>query len=75
MRFDQSAINAERPELERGWRNAKSHIARLGPSLSRATKIYDAFNSVKMIRSHLDGSILKAVASGGRAQHGTTPNR
>ena len=63
---------ADREQAGIGFREA-ADIVRLGPSLTRATKIYDAFNSAKMIRSHLDGSTLKAVASDGRAQHGTTP--
>lgn len=63
---------ADREQAGIGFREA-ADIVRLGPSLTRATKTYDAFNSAKMIRSHLDGSTLKAVASDGRAQHGTTP--
>ncbi|MFN3312805.1 MAG: terminase large subunit [Hyphomonas sp.] len=63
---------ADREQAGIGFREA-ADIVRMMPTLTRATKIYDAFNSAKMIRSGLDGSTLKAVASDGRAQHGTTP--
>lgn len=63
---------ADREQAGIGFREA-ADIVRMMPTLTRATKVYDAFNSAKMIRSGLDGSTLKAVASDGRAQHGTTP--
>lgn len=63
---------ADREQAGIGFREA-ADIVRMMPTLTRATKIYDAFNSAKMIRSGIDGSTLKAVASDGRAQHGTTP--
>lgn len=37
------------------------------------TRLYDAHNAPKAIKSTRDGSALKAVSSDGRAQHGTTP--
>lgn len=64
---------ADREQAGIGFREA-AEIVRMGKSLTRATRIYDAFNSAKMIRSELDGSTLKAIASDGRAQHGTTPS-
>lgn len=63
---------ADREQAAIGFREAAG-VVRMGKTLTRATKIYDAHNSAKMIRSHLDGSTLKAIASDGRAQHGTTP--
>lgn len=64
---------ADREQASIGFREA-AEIVRMGKSLTKATTIYDAFNSAKMIKSHLDGSTLKAIASDGRAQHGTTPS-
>lgn len=63
---------ADREQAGIGFREA-ADIVRIDRHLTGATKIYDAHNSAKAIRSNLDGSTLKAVASDGRAQHGTTP--
>lgn len=63
---------ADRKQASIGFREA-ADIVRIVPSMTRATKIYDAFNSAKMIRSSLDGSTLTAASSDGKAQHGTTP--
>lgn len=49
------------------------NIIRMGKSLTAATKIYDPHAGIKTIKSALDGSILKAVSSDGKAQHGSTP--
>lgn len=63
---------ADREQASIGFREAAG-IVQMMPTLTRATKVYNAHNAPKMIRSSLDGSTLRAVASDGRAQHGTTP--
>ena len=49
-------------------------IIRMGKTLQRVTTIYDPHAGIKTIKSALDGSVLKAVSSDGKAQHGTTPS-
>ncbi|MCB1334954.1 MAG: terminase large subunit [Roseivivax sp.] len=51
-----------------------AEIIRADKRLAEVVRIYDANNAPKSIKSTLDGSILKAIASDGRAQHGTTPS-
>ena len=48
-------------------------IIRAGKSLTAATRIYDPHAGIKTIKSNRDGSVLKAVSSDGKAQHGSTP--
>jgi phage terminase large subunit-like protein len=62
----------DREQAGIGFREAAG-IVREGRSLQAVTKIYDANNAPKTIRSALDGSTLKAISSDGKAQHGTTP--
>jgi len=62
----------DREQAAIGFREA-AEIVRMDKRLVEATKIHDAFNSAKMIKSILDGSTLKAVSSDGKTQHGTTP--
>ena len=63
---------ADREQAGIGFREAVE-IVRQDVRLEAVTRVYDAFNSAKMIRSTRDGSTLKAVSSDGGAQHGTTP--
>lgn len=63
---------SDREQAGIGFREAVE-IVRAHPSLVGVSRIYDAFNSSKMIRSTRDSSTLKAVSSDGKAQHGTTP--
>lgn len=62
----------DRDQASIGFREA-ADIVRQDARLKAATTIYDAHNSAKMIKSHIDGSTLKAISSDGRTQHGTTP--
>lgn len=55
-----------------GFREA-AEIVRQDKRLEGVTRIYDAHNAAKSIKSNLDGSTLKAIASDGRGQHGATP--
>ncbi|OWU84468.1 terminase [Oceanicola sp. 22II-s10i] len=63
---------SDREQAGIGFREA-AEIVQCDKRLINATKIHDQFNAAKMIRSEIDGSTLKAIASDGRAQHGTTP--
>lgn len=63
---------SDREQAGIGFKEAAG-IVRMGKTLTRATRIYEANNAPKSIKSGLDGSLLKAIASDGRAQHGTTP--
>lgn len=63
---------SDREQAGIGFREA-AEIVRMGKTLKAASRIYDAHNSSKSIKSKIDGSTLKAVSSDGRAQHGTTP--
>lgn len=63
---------SDRSQAGIGFREA-AEIIRQDKRLEAVTRIYDAHNSPKTIKSSLDGSTLKAVSSDGRAQHGTTP--
>ncbi|WP_420002915.1 terminase large subunit [Arenibacterium sp. LLYu02] len=63
---------SDREQAGIGFREA-AEIIRQDKRLEAVTRIYDAHNSPKTIKSSLDGSTLKAVSSDGRAQHGTTP--
>lgn len=62
----------DREQAGIGFREA-AEIIRQGRTLQPVTKIYDANNAPKTIKSALDGSTLKAISSDGKAQHGTTP--
>lgn len=64
---------ADREQAGIGFREAVN-IVRADKRLERATKIHDAHQSAKLIRSHLDGSTLQAISSDGGAQHGRTPS-
>lgn len=63
---------ADREQASIGFREA-ADLVRMDRRFLGVTKIHDAFNSAKLIRSSIDGSTLKAVSSDGRAQHGTVP--
>ncbi|MCA0996310.1 terminase large subunit [Alloyangia pacifica] len=63
---------SDREQAGIGFREA-AEIVRQDKRLEAVTRIYDAHNAPKTIKSNLDGSTLKAVSSDGRAQHGTTP--
>lgn len=63
----------DREQASIGFREA-ANIIRMDRHLIGATKINEGFNSAKQITSRIDGSTLKAVASDGKAQHGTTPS-
>ena len=63
---------SDREQAGIGFREA-AEIIRQDKRLMAVTKIYDANNAPKTIKSTRDGSTLKAVSSDGRAQHGTTP--
>ena len=62
----------DREQAGIGFKEA-AELVRQGPTLRAVTKIYDANNAPKTIKSTLDGSTLKAVSSDGKGQHGTTP--
>ncbi|WP_347920282.1 terminase TerL endonuclease subunit [Paracoccus marcusii] len=63
---------ADREQAAIGFREA-AEIIRMDKRLADVTRIYDAHNAPKAIKSKLDASTLKAVSSDGKAQHGTTP--
>lgn len=63
---------SDREQAGIGFREA-AEIIRQDKRLEGVTKVYDAHNAPKTIKSGLDGSTLKSVSSDGRAQHGTTP--
>lgn len=42
--------------------------------LLAVTKVHNPRVGIREIKSHIDGSTLKAVSSDGKAQHGTTPS-
>lgn len=63
---------SDREQAGIGFREA-AEIIRQDVRLMAVTRIYDAHNSAKTIKSTRDGSTLKAVSSDGKAQHGTTP--
>lgn len=63
---------SDREQAGIGFREA-AEIVRQDARLEGVTKVYDAHNAPKTIKSTLDGSSLKSVSSDGRAQHGTTP--
>jgi Phage terminase-like protein, large subunit len=63
---------SDREQAGIGFREA-AEVIRCDKRLEAVTRIYDAHNAPKAIKSALDGSTLKAVSSDGRAQHGTTP--
>jgi phage terminase large subunit-like protein len=62
----------DREQAGIGFREA-AEIVRQDRRLTAVTKVYDANNAPKTIRSALDASTLKAISSDGKAQHGTTP--
>lgn len=64
---------ADREQAGIGFREA-ANIVRCDKRLIGATKIHDAFNAAKMIKSNIDGSTLRAISSDGAAQHGLTPS-
>lgn len=64
---------SDREQAGIGFREAVEIIRQDG-RLEDVTRIYDAHNSAKTIKSTRDGSTLKAVSSDGKAQHGTTPS-
>ncbi|PYF06731.1 phage terminase [Rhodobacter viridis] len=63
---------SDREQAGIGFREA-AEIIRQDRRLEAVTRLYDAHNAPKAIKSTRDGSALKAVSSDGRAQHGTTP--
>ncbi|WP_108262285.1 terminase large subunit [Mangrovicoccus ximenensis] len=63
---------SDREQAGIGFREA-AEIIRQDKRLERVTKIYDANNAPKTVKSTRDGSTLKAVSSDGKAMHGTTP--
>ncbi|HEV7335555.1 MAG TPA: terminase TerL endonuclease subunit [Bosea sp. (in: a-proteobacteria)] len=63
---------SDREQAGLGFKEA-ANIVRMDKRLVAATKIYDPHAGIRSIKSSLDGSILKAVSSDGKAQHGTTP--
>lgn len=63
---------SDREQAGIGFREA-AEIVRQDKRLEAVTRIYDAHNSAKQIKSGLDGSTLRAVSSDGKAMHGTTP--
>lgn len=62
----------DREQAGIGFKEA-AEVVRQDRRLIGVTKIYDANNAPKTIKSALDGSTLKASSSDGKAQHGTTP--
>ena len=63
----------DREQAGIGFKEA-AELVRHGPTLRAVTRIYDANNAPKTIKSTRDGSTLKAVSADGKAQHGTTPS-
>jgi phage terminase large subunit-like protein len=63
----------DREQASIGFREA-ANIVRMDRRLVAATKINEGFNAAKQILNRKSGATLKAIASDGRAQHGTTPN-
>ncbi|WP_245845198.1 terminase large subunit domain-containing protein [Pseudothioclava arenosa] len=63
---------SDREQAGIGFREA-AEIIRQDKRLEAVSRIYDAHNAPKAVKSTRDGSVLKAVSSDGRAQHGTTP--
>lgn len=64
---------ADREQAGIGFREA-ANIVREDQRLVAATKIYDAFNSAKMIENVKAKVRLKAISSDGSAAHGMTPS-
>ncbi len=62
----------DREQAGIGFREA-ANIVRMDKRLVAATKINEAHNAAKQIKSLQNGATLKAISSDGKAQHGTTP--
>lgn len=62
----------DREQAGIGFKEA-ANIVREDKRLVTATKINEAHNAAKQIKSLRNGATLKAISSDGKAQHGTTP--
>ncbi|ACF02485.1 Terminase [Rhodopseudomonas palustris TIE-1] len=62
----------DRPQASLGFKEAAG-IIREDKRLVKATRIYDAHNSVKKIVFNKDGSFLEAISGEGAPAHGRTP--
>ena len=63
---------SDREQAGLGFREA-ANIVRMDKRLTKATRIYDAHNSVKKIVYRADDVSLQAISSDGASQHGKTP--
>jgi len=64
---------SDREQAGLGFREA-ANIVRMDKRLVKATRIYDAHNSVKKIVYRADDVSLQAISSDGASQHGKTPS-
>lgn len=64
---------SDREQASIGFKEA-ANIIRMDKRLVSATKIYDAHNSAKKVKCHINNAELLAVSSDGAAQHGKTPS-